>query len=119
MTASNSTGYVLNAALPVLLRPDGVVQVGWNPLRAVLVRPPQGLSTTDLAGLLRSLQSGGTLADLGALTSGLADPAELADLVAALMEAGVVAAQRQQTRTASIRIHGRGPLSDLLVSGLR
>ena len=32
--------YALNPATPVLLRPDGAVQVGWDPRRAVLVRPP-------------------------------------------------------------------------------
>ena len=35
--------FVLDPALPVLLRPDGAVQVGWDPRRAVLVRPPSGL----------------------------------------------------------------------------
>jgi hypothetical protein len=33
------------------------VQVGWDPRRAVLVRPPSGLSATALADLLRRLQS--------------------------------------------------------------
>ena len=36
--------YTLDPAMPVLLRPDGAVQVGWDPRRAVLVRPPEGLS---------------------------------------------------------------------------
>ena len=46
----------------------------------------------------------------------------IADLVAALVDAGVVTAMtaaRRRTRSASIRIHGRGPLSDLLASALR
>ena len=30
--------YALDPALPVLLRPDGAVQVGWGPHRAVLIR---------------------------------------------------------------------------------
>ncbi len=47
--------YCLDPALPVLLRPDGAVQVGWNPRRAVLVRPPDGLSPTALAGVLRAM----------------------------------------------------------------
>ncbi len=38
------TRYALNPAMPVLLRPDGAVQVGWDPRRAVLVRPPRGLT---------------------------------------------------------------------------
>ena len=43
-------------------------------------------------------------------------------MIAALIDAGVVTAVaplRPATRSASIRIHGRGPLSDLLASALR
>ena len=32
--------YALDPAMQVLLRPDGAVQVGWDPRRAVLIRPP-------------------------------------------------------------------------------
>ena len=106
--------YTLNPAMPVLLRPDGVVQVGWDPRRAVLVRPPDGMGAADLAELLRSMQSGATLADLQARFE--VDPG---DLVASLVDAGVVSAVRRRTRCPSIRIHGRGPLSDLLARGLR
>ncbi|MGE2713211.1 cyclodehydratase [Mycolicibacterium litorale] len=114
--------YMLDAARPVLLRPDGAVQVGWDPRRAVLVRPPAGLSASALADLLRALQSGLTMADLYAEASrcGTADPADLAELVAALADAGVVTAgTSRRSRTPSVRIHGRGPLSDLLVASLR
>ena len=60
------TRYALNPAMPVLSRPDGAVQVGWDPRRAVLVRPPSGLTAAALAELLRTLQSGATLAELQA-----------------------------------------------------
>jgi bacteriocin biosynthesis cyclodehydratase domain-containing protein len=117
------TRYALNAALPVLRRPDEVVQVGWDPRRAVLVRPPPGLTAADLADLLRSLQSGATLAELRTEASrrGLTEAGLLVDLIESLVEAGVVTAgaPRRRTRSASIRIHGRGPLSDLLADGLR
>jgi hypothetical protein len=107
--------YTLNPAMPVLLRPDGVVQVGWDPRRAVLVRPPAGLTPGGLADLLRTLQSGTTLADLRERFD-----VDASELVASLMDAGVVtAAVRRRTRCASIRIHGRGPLSDVLASALR
>ena len=107
--------YTLNPAMPVLLRPDGAVQVGWDPRRAVLVRPPAGLSAAALAELLRTLQSGATLADLQARFE-----VDAAELVASLVDVGVVtAAERRRTRCASIRIHGRGPLSDLLAGALR
>src|SRR6476469_8912044 len=102
--------YTLNPAMPVLLRPEGAVQVGWDPRRAVQVRPPAGLSAAALAELLRTLQSGATLADLEARFE-----VDAGELVASLVAAGVVrAAERRRSRCASIRIHGRGPLSDLL-----
>ncbi len=107
--------YTLNPAMPVLLRPDGAVQVGWDPRRAVQVRPPAGLSAAALAELLRTLQSGATLADLEARFE-----VNAGELVASLVAAGVVtAAERRRSRCASIRIHGRGPLSDLLAGALR
>jgi bacteriocin biosynthesis cyclodehydratase domain-containing protein len=107
--------YTLDPAMPVLLRPDGAVQVGWDPRRAVLVRPPAALTPAALAELLRTLQSGATLADLQARFE-----VDARDLVASLIDAGVVtAAVRRRARCASIRIHGRGPLSDVLASALR
>ena len=120
LRASGSSHYALNPAMPVLSRPDGVVQVGWDPRRAVLVRPPSGLTAAALAELLRVMQSGATLADVAALAEGV-DASVIADLVTALVDAGVVTAMtaRRRTRSASIRIHGRGPLSDLLASALR
>ena len=49
--------YSLDPAMPVLLRPDGAVQVGWDPRRAVLVRPPSGLTASALAHVLRMMRS--------------------------------------------------------------
>lgn len=107
--------YALNPAMPVLSRPDGAVQVGWDPRRAVLVRPPPGLTAAALADLLRSMQSGVTLAELNAHFD-----VDTSELVASLVDAGVVTStERRRTRSASIRIHGRGPLSDLLAGALR
>jgi hypothetical protein len=107
--------YKLDAAMPVLLRPDGVVQVGWDPRRAVLVRPPVGLTAVALADLLRTLQAGSTLSELQ-----LRFEVDASELVASLVDAGVVtASERRGKRCASIRIHGHGPLSDLLAGALR
>lgn len=106
--------------MPVLLRPDGAVQVGWDPRRAVLVRPPRGLTAAGLATLLRSMHSPTPLTELQRRAKAV--PAEdLADLVGQLVEAGVAtrASRRRAGRSASIRVHGRGPLSELLVEALR
>jgi bacteriocin biosynthesis cyclodehydratase domain-containing protein len=107
--------YALNPATPVLLRPDGAVQVGWDPRRAVLVRPPSGLGAAALADLLRRLQSGATLAEMQARFG-----IDASELIASLVDAGVVTTvARRRARAASVRIHGRGPLSDLLAGALR
>ncbi len=109
--------------MPVLLRPDGAVQVGWDPRRAVLVRPPSGLTATELAALLRSMRSPIPITELQrqAAGRGSVDDDDLANLVAQLVGAGVATRGCRQSRgrAASIRVHGRGPLSDLLVEALR
>jgi bacteriocin biosynthesis cyclodehydratase domain-containing protein len=114
--------YALDPAMPVLLRPDGAVQVGWDPRRAVLVRPPCGLPARTLATLLRSMRSPTPISDLHrqAADHGLQDADGLTNLVEQLIGAGVMTECGQTAgRTASIRVHGRGPLSDLLVEALR
>jgi hypothetical protein len=115
--------YALNPRLPVLLRPDGAVQVGWDPRRAVLIRPPGGIAAAELATLLRSMRSPTPLGELQqqALARGLRDADGLTNLVTQLVSAGIATRGHRQTggRAASIRVHGRGPLSDLLVESLR
>lgn len=116
----------LNPAMPVLLRPDGVVQVGWDPRRAVLVRPPRGMAPAGLAALLRSMYSPLSLNELHhqANQHGVIAANSLGDLITQLVEAGVATPvnnhrQQQSCRSASIRVHGRGPLSQLIVDALR
>ncbi|KAA1250117.1 cyclodehydratase [Mycobacterium simiae] len=118
-----STCYSLDPAMPVLLRPDGAVQVGWDPRRAVLVHPPSGLTAPAVAALLRSMRSPTPITELQrqAVNSGLTDGNDVANLVNQLVSAGVVTRRRRNHtgRAAAIRIHGRGPLADLLVQALR
>ena len=112
--------YALDPALPVLLRPDGAVQVGWSPRRAVLIRPPRGVTAAGLAALLRAMHSPVPISELQRQPSGLSDD-ELHDLIGQLVTAGVATrgARQRSARSASIRVHGRGPLSDLLAGALR
>lgn len=112
--------YALNPAMAVLLRPDATVQIGWDPRRAVLVHPPAGLTGADVARLLRRMQDPVTPAEL---ITGCGDlelsPDALTDLLDALVTAGVVTRSRPPRRSVSVRVHGRGPLSDLLSGSLR
>jgi hypothetical protein len=115
--------YSLDPAMPVLVRPDGAVQVGWDPRRAVLVRPPHGLTTVALAGLLRTLQEGADLDDLAreAARNGDITADDLAELISTLVRVGVATPRRahQNVRAPALRVHGRGPLADLLVDTLK
>lgn len=115
------TRYALDSATPVLTRPDGTVQVGWDPRRAIVVHPPAGLAPSVLAELLRTLQGAATTSHLQKIAVGRgADAAAVPDLVTHLLERGVVtAAPDTHIRAASIRVHGTGPLSDLLTTSLR
>lgn len=122
MTADDPLRYALTAGRQVLLRPDGAAQVGWDPRRAVLVHPPDGMTQSQLVGLLRLLQGGLTRAELhtAAAQLGSIGTAAVDALVDALNEAGVLTVPASRpVRSASIRVHGRGPLSELLSSGLR
>jgi bacteriocin biosynthesis cyclodehydratase domain-containing protein len=123
MPPAVSPVYALDPAMPVLLRPDGAVQVGWDPRRAVLIRPPSGLTSAGLATLLRGMRSPTPMTQLQrqAVRHGLNDRSELVNLVAQLVDAGVASRGPRpcRGRSASIRVHGRGPLSELLVQALR
>lgn len=116
------TRYVLASGRPILLRPDDAIQLGWDPRRAVMVRPPAGMTQTQLADALRALQVGASRDEL-VTAAGLLEEAPIDELVGALAGAGMLTVMAgvatQPTRTASIRVHGRGPLSELLASGLR
>ncbi len=105
----------------MLSRPDGTVQVGWDPRRAVIVHPPSGLPARILVELLCTLQSTATVAELHTLAAGHdADESVITALITRLVNDGVVTVvARHRGRSAAIPIHGSGPLSDLLSASLR
>ena len=109
--------------MPVLLRPDGAVQIGWDPRRAVLVRPPTGLTSGGLATVLRALSAPMPLSAARRLagTHGLRDATTFDALLEDLMAAGVLRHEGEDRggRALSIRVHGGGPLAELLIEGLR
>lgn len=107
--------YVLDPTMPVLLRPDATVQIGWDPRRAVLARPPEGMDAGALAAVLRAMYSPMSRTELRRLATGFDD------LLDGLLAAGVVRElpPTPAGRCLSIRVNGGGPLSDLLAEGLR
>ncbi|TRW81170.1 TOMM precursor leader peptide-binding protein [Mycolicibacterium sp. 018/SC-01/001] len=114
------TRYALDSATPVLSRPDGTVQVGWDPRRAVVVHPPPGLAAPVVADLLRALQTAATVPELQILAAGRgADATVVTDLIAHLVDSGVLTtAAPPPARSPSVRVHGEGPLSDLISATL-
>ncbi|GAA1654142.1 hypothetical protein MMUR_50260 [Mycolicibacterium murale] len=114
--------YSLDPAMPVLLRPDGTVQVGWDPRRAVTVRPPGGLTPVALAAVLRRMQATAGLEDLAreAARHGELGADDLTVLIGALVSAGVARPHpsARTGRAPAIRVHGRGPLADVILDGL-
>ncbi|AKS35301.1 cyclodehydratase [Mycolicibacterium goodii] len=112
--------YALTPGRPVLLRPDGAVQIGWDPRTAVRVRPPDGMTLTQLTDLLHTLQTGRSRDELHSATAQFGGRTVVDDVLDALDSAGVLVRQPgKPARTATIRIHGRGPLSELLAGALR
>lgn len=109
--------------MPVLLRPDGAVQIGWDPSRAVLVSPPTGLTPGGLARLLRALSAPMPVEAVRRLARarGASDAAAVDGLLDGLLAAGVLRHEDGDggRRALSIRVHGDGPLSELLIEGLR
>ena len=118
--------YTLDPAMPVLLRPDGAVQIGWDPRRAVRMRPPAGLGPGGLATVIRALAAPLSRAEARRLARahGLSDDAGFDAVLSGLVSAGVLRegdrrGGRAPGKALWIRVHGSGPLSDLLADGLR
>lgn len=107
--------FALDPAMPVLARPDGAVQVGWDPRRAVLVRPPSGLSIGGLVAVLRDLATPMSRAEVQQ-RAGPGFDAVLDELLCSGVLRRVVPVGGAAL---SIRVHGCGPLSELLTQGLR
>ncbi|QLY34346.1 TOMM precursor leader peptide-binding protein [Nocardia huaxiensis] len=109
---------MLHPKLAVLIRRDGRVQLGWHSERAVIVRlpgPPDAVpkllrlfdGTTELSQILCS-----------ASTLGF-DAATTRALLEELAAAELLLPERPRGRLRTVRIHGRGPLSDVLLEGVR
>lgn len=113
-----AAGPQLDPRIPVLLRPSGTLQLGWDPERALLLAAPEGVAPAALAGLLRLLDGRHSRPDVlwqaHLIGIGLVDIARiLAELAAAdLLVPAASGADR------SVHIHGRGPLSDGLATAL-
>lgn len=120
MTLSHARGPMLHPRVAVLRRPSGAVQLGWDPERAVLLRPSAVPVDTVLAflRLLDGLRSRPEIlweaAQLGI------EGAAASDLLHDIDAAGaLVWPQAHRTRVRDVHVHGRGPLADAVDAGIR
>lgn len=118
---TRSVGPEWDPRIVVLVRPDGRLQLGWQPERAVVLTPPTGIEGRDLQALLRLLDGHTSIGTImwTASQRGIG-PAVMTSLLAELTVGGYLLPRREDTvRDRSIRIHGQGPLSDAITSALR
>uniref|UniRef100_UPI000832A265 TOMM precursor leader peptide-binding protein n=1 Tax=Aldersonia kunmingensis TaxID=408066 RepID=UPI000832A265 len=110
---------LLNPSLPLLLRGDGTVQLGWAPETAVLLRPPPKLDGAALVELLRLLDGQhnwpAVVWQAAALDIG---PQSASAILAELEAAGLLVRVTDRVGPSAIRVHGRGPLADQICEGL-
>ncbi|WP_054814977.1 hypothetical protein [Nocardia arizonensis] len=120
MTTNGVRGPMLNPRVTVLVRPSGVVQLGWDPERALLLDPP-GLDTATVLAFLRSLDGLHTRPQVVWQAGEAGIPPERATaLLTEIDEAGLlVHPQPRGGYVRSVRLHGLGPLTDALAIGLR
>lgn len=110
---------LLNPSLPLLLRGDGTVQLGWAPETAVLLRPPPEATGPALVALLRLLDGQHTRSAVVWRAAALGISPESAWAILDELEtAGLLVRVADREGPNSIRVHGRGPLADLIYEGL-
>ncbi|MFD4293083.1 hypothetical protein ACFWPA_12435 [Rhodococcus sp. NPDC058505] len=113
------TGPRLDPWTPVLIRPSGTLQVGWNPETALLVRPPTGVTAETVASLLRLLDGSRSHTEIAwqANRAGI-DSADIGRILTELTGVGALLPQRREPTVREVHLHGRGPLADGIAAAL-
>lgn len=112
----------LDPSIDVLRRRDGTIQLGWDPDRAVVVAlPAADRSDPDrVLAILRLLDGSRSTPEVVWAANGLGvEPETMRLLLTELRGAGLVRDARLPAVGRSIRVVGRGPLSDAITAGLR
>ncbi|MBU3066513.1 hypothetical protein KO481_33950 [Nocardia sp. NEAU-G5] len=122
MSGTSPRGPMLHPRVTVLRRPSGVVQLGWDPERAMVLEPP-GIAAETVAEFLRLLDGLHSHPQIVWRADGLGIGATAAlEILADLDAAGLLTHPRSPAtppRVRRIHIHGRGPLSEAIAAGVR
>ncbi|MFX0575467.1 hypothetical protein [Nocardia nepalensis] len=113
-------GPMLAPRVTVLVRPSGVVQLGWDPEGALLL-DRTALDTATVLAFLRLLDGMQSRPQViwRAGECGI-DPGDAAELLNRIDEAGLLLPPDERLgQVRSVRVHGLGPLSDAVTTGLR
>ncbi|MDI9899747.1 hypothetical protein QM716_07740 [Rhodococcus sp. IEGM 1409] len=112
-----SVGPRWDPRIAVLSRPDGRLQLGWTPGRAVLLTLPVGVDARAVKSILRTMDGSRSRATIlwEASKRGISTSVT-EELLEQLADSGFV--HTAGTSTASVRIHGVGPLSDAVERAL-
>ncbi|MFE5645322.1 hypothetical protein [Rhodococcus sp. NPDC056516] len=106
-----SVGPRWDPRIAVLSRPEGRLQLGWTPGRAVLLTLPVGVDARAVKSILRTMDGSRSRATIlwEASKRGISTSVT-EELLEQLADSGFV--HTAGTSAASVRIHGVGPLSD-------
>ncbi|MBJ7479191.1 hypothetical protein [Rhodococcus sp. (in: high G+C Gram-positive bacteria)] len=116
-TAQRSAGPRWDPRIAVLSRPDGRLQLGWTPGRAVLLTLPAGVDARAVKSILRTMDGSKSRAAILWEASRRGIPTSVTEqFLAQLADSGFVHTARRNTAT--VRIHGVGPLSDAVERAL-
>ncbi|MGW0175495.1 hypothetical protein ACWDUM_16840 [Rhodococcus sp. NPDC003322] len=109
----------LDPRTPVLTRPSGTLQLGWNPETALLLRPPAGVTAAALADLLRLLDGHHSRAEIVWQANRVGvDSDDIGQILSELARVGALLPFRRKPTVRSVHLHGRGPLADGLTTAL-
>lgn len=116
-TSQRSAGPRWDPRIAVLSRPDGRLQLGWTPGRAVLLTLPAGVDARAVKSILRTMDGSKSRAAILWEASRRGIPTSVTEqFLAQLADSGFVHTARRNTVT--VRIHGVGPLSDAVERAL-
>lgn len=120
MNVFRPRGPMLHPRVTVLRRPSGTVQLGWDPEHAVVLEPPDVAADT-VAEFLRLLDGLRSHPHIVWQADGLGIGAdETLRMLAELDAAGLLVHPRSlPARVHRIHVHGRGPLSEAVATGVR